>query len=214
MKLHELELYQRTHDRVTIGFLAWWYPWAKSTLTPAPIVVDCEGCGAQCCRATDVYLLDGIDDPTHYQTEQRTDGRQHLLKRADGACIHLGADDRCTVHDTAPMMCHVFDCRVYSAARTVVIEPGTEEATLACQAGLTRFEVVPFTQTDRIAMAAAITEVRRLSMEMEAAAAVGAGLLLWPRRTGGPALNYLQTLERQASKLRVAVINDRQEVPR
>ena len=70
--------------------------------------MPCDGCGAQCCQRTEVYLLEGFDDPARYQTIAR-DGRAWLARRADGACVHLTEDNRCAVHDRPPTMCRVFD---------------------------------------------------------------------------------------------------------
>jgi hypothetical protein len=189
--------------RLTIGFLAWWYPWARAQLTAGTVAVPCDGCGAQCCRKTDVFLL-GLDDAASYDTVAR-DGRRYLARRADGACVHLDAHDRCTVHAHPPLMCRAFDCRSYPAAGIVIAERGTDDLTLACEAGLTRFDIVARTEADRAAKAAAHAEAVRLSASMEAAAAMGAALLTWPRRTGGPAAAYLRDLERRAGAMRQAV---------
>jgi len=192
--------------RPAIGFLAWWYPWARATLLGELAPVPCDGCGAQCCRSTAVYLLEDVDDPTRYQTITR-DGRAYLARRPDGACVHLTEDDRCGVHERPPLMCAVFDCRVYPAGGFVIVEPDTGgELTLACEAGLTQFQIVARTPADRVAMAAAHAEALRLADTMDAAAALGAGLLTWPRITGGPAAAYLRQLER-ATPLRDAVLH-------
>ena len=34
-----------------------------------------------------------------------------IARRPDGACVHLGDDLRCTIHDRRPAVCRAFDCR-------------------------------------------------------------------------------------------------------
>jgi Fe-S-cluster containining protein len=34
-----------------------------------------------------------------------------IARRPDGACVHLGDDMRCTIHDRRPAVCRAFDCR-------------------------------------------------------------------------------------------------------
>jgi hypothetical protein len=34
-----------------------------------------------------------------------------IARRPDGACVHLGDDLRCTIHDRRPAICRAFDCR-------------------------------------------------------------------------------------------------------
>jgi Fe-S-cluster containining protein len=38
-------------------------------------------------------------------------GDVKLRKRADGACVHLGEDGRCTVYEHRPTVCRTYDCR-------------------------------------------------------------------------------------------------------
>ena len=48
------------------------------------------------------YEHDSFDTPA---------GRAAIVKKgADGNCIYLGPDG-CTIHDRAPVVCRVFDCR-------------------------------------------------------------------------------------------------------
>jgi len=196
--------------RIEIAFLTWWYPWARAQLQAGAVAVPCDGCGAQCCRRTDVYLVEGIDAAAGYETLTRDNGLRYLAKRADGACVYLTDDDRCAVHDDRPpMMCRAFDCRAYPAAGIVIVEPGTDgEITLACTAGLTRFAIVAHSPAERAGMAAAHAEAMRLSADMEGSVALTLALLTWPRLTGGPAAAYVRALER-ASPLRSALLKER-----
>lgn len=73
--------------------------------------VPCNGCTA-CCRGEVVMLLPGRDDVESYEHEIVTlpVGTGPVLKKVDGHCIYL-ADDRCSIHERAPTVCRVFDCR-------------------------------------------------------------------------------------------------------
>jgi hypothetical protein len=46
------------------------------------------------------------------------EGRGAILKKgADGNCIYLGPDG-CTIHDRAPLICRMFDCRRWFLSKT------------------------------------------------------------------------------------------------
>ena len=208
MKLAELQVYIRERERITIAFLPWWYAWAKGQLDGVGVSVPCDGCGAQCCLTNQIELLPMLDDDPRYKRAE--DGSPYLQRRADGACIHLLEDNRCEVHDYPPFTCRTFDCRMYPATHTVVIDrqSPTDELTFACEAGLTRFAVVPTNNAERLAMSA-VLHLRDQNKEegLEAEVAITHALLTWPRLTGGPALSYVQRLEKQtsANMLRTAV---------
>jgi Fe-S-cluster containining protein len=210
MRLAALELYFRTRgdDRIVVPFMPWWYSWVQAQLTASAVTVPCDGCGARCCRANRIELLPGLDDPAQYRTTESR-GALVLARRVDGACCYLSEDDRCTIHDRAPMMCRTYDCRVYSASQSVILDDQTNgtELTLSCEAGLTRFVVVARNLDDARAMAAVKEQRTRVTAEgFEGNVAVGAALLTWPRLVGGPALHYLQRLETRAPvALRAAV---------
>jgi Fe-S-cluster containining protein len=146
MQLADLELYfrRRGDDRIVVPFMPWWYGWIRAQLTAGATSVPCEGCGARCCRVNRIELLPGLDDPAQYRTTESR-GALVLDRRADGACWYLDENDRCTIHDRAPMMCRTYDCRVYSASQSVILDDQTNgaELTLSCEAGLMRFVVVP-----------------------------------------------------------------------
>jgi len=160
--------------------------------------VPCDGCGAACCTGTDVRMLAPIDDPARYRTETRADGRAYLLRDDADRCTHLTADDRCEVYADRPFMCRTFDCRVYPAGRTLMLDPGTDHLTLACVAGMTRFLIVPQSAAESAAMVVVNAEAQRLVQEegLDGHAALAAACLLWPQRTGGPAAQYLRNLQR------------------
>lgn len=212
MKLEALTVYVRTHERLEVGFLAWWYPWLRGHLKDVDVPVPCDGCVA-CCLKTDVEMV-GVDNPRDYRVEMNTaTGAIRLQKRADGACTHLTDDNRCEVYARRPFMCRVFDCRVYPATSTVVLDRAADgDITLACEAGLTRFAVVARTAADRIAMDAVLALRHELTERngFEAEVAVGAALMTWPRHVGGPALQYLRELERtMPPRLRSALVTTR-----
>lgn len=70
--------------------------------------VDCGSCTA-CCHLG-VYLLPW-DDAATYETE--ADGKL-LKRRADGACVYLGASG-CTIYERRPLACRAFHCGIFAA---------------------------------------------------------------------------------------------------
>jgi hypothetical protein len=91
----------------------------KSRADPrAAVEVDCSDCDAACCRE---------EQPIHLQPEESDEGLEvewdankglrRLKRRADGACVHLADDNRCTVHRRRPWCCRMYDCRVYALAK-------------------------------------------------------------------------------------------------
>lgn len=210
MQQADLELYFRTNgdDRIVVPFMPWWYGWIRAQLTATPLQVPCDGCGARCCRLNRIELLPGVDDPAQYRTTASR-GALVLERRADGACGYLGEDDRCTIHDRAPMMCRTYDCRVYSASQSIILDAETNgtDLTLSCEAGLMRFVVVPKNAEGARAMAAVQEQRARITAEgFEGNIAVGAALMTWPELVGGPALHYLRHLQQRVPvELRAAV---------
>jgi hypothetical protein len=82
---------------------------------PPDAVVPCGGC-RRCCQGNSIVMLlerEG-DDLASYEHELVTlpgAGRGPILKRRpNGDCFYLGAGG-CTIHDRAPAVCRVFDCR-------------------------------------------------------------------------------------------------------
>lgn len=77
--------------------------------------VPCGLC-RQCCYHEHVFLRPEYgDDISAYRSVDIYDEgemrvRAALAKRADGACVYLGADG-CTIHDRAPSLCRSFDCK-------------------------------------------------------------------------------------------------------
>ena len=71
--------------------------------------VPCMACHA-CCRNERVVLSpEHGDDLLRYHTVLR-DGEVMLQHKSNGDCIYLG-ETGCTIHDTAPWACRMFDCR-------------------------------------------------------------------------------------------------------
>lgn len=88
-------------------------------------IVPCAGC-RRCCTGNSIVMLlaqEG-DDVAAYEHDIVTlpgAGRGPILKRKpNGDCIYLGADG-CTIHDRAPAVCRVFDCR--DAYRAIMALP-------------------------------------------------------------------------------------------
>jgi len=79
-------------------------------------VVPCNGCTA-CCRGEVIELHpEQGDDVSAYETMQvRLLGRDMTVLKLlpDGACVYLG-EGGCTIHDRAPVICRVFDCRRFA----------------------------------------------------------------------------------------------------
>lgn len=74
-----------------------------------------------CCRGDLIFILpDQGDRASDYQTATIADHYPDappelaaavvLAQRENGECVYLG-DDGCTIHDRAPAICRVFDCR-------------------------------------------------------------------------------------------------------
>jgi hypothetical protein len=86
-------------------------------------VVPCGSC-RRCCQGNSIVMLleqegDLIESYQHEFVNLPGAGRGPILKRtADGDCVYLG-ESGCTIHDRAPVVCRVFDCRgAYSAFMT------------------------------------------------------------------------------------------------
>ena len=69
--------------------------------------VPCGKCHL-CCQNTAVVLLE-CDDASSYEYEMRA-GMRMLKVKQDGDCFYLGLCG-CAIHDRAPYMCRIFDCR-------------------------------------------------------------------------------------------------------
>lgn len=88
--------------------------------------VPCNGC-VSCCYHPIIGIDPSEENPEHLAhllTEPDVeDGKLRLLKRADGACIHLG-DAGCTVYEHRPRVCRGYDCRPWSLLFMHTIFPG------------------------------------------------------------------------------------------
>jgi Fe-S-cluster containining protein len=75
--------------------------------------VPCGTCHL-CCKKTLVLLVpDKGDDPSQYKTQTVNHGgveMEVLQFQPNGDCIYLD-ENGCTIHDTAPYMCRIYDCR-------------------------------------------------------------------------------------------------------
>ena len=95
-------------DHTPQDFLAAWW---RGDAGPVP----CAGCSA-CCYYDGIPVDKKRDSRRlpHLLTERTCDGGLVLQRRADGACIHLGAQG-CTVYEHRPSVCRSFDCRAFAA---------------------------------------------------------------------------------------------------
>lgn len=77
--------------------------------------VPCNGCKA-CCGMDAVILREDYGDVLdNYVYEKKVIpgwGLVPVLPKVDRHCYYLGPDG-CTIHDHAPAMCRVFDCRKF-----------------------------------------------------------------------------------------------------
>ena len=75
------------------------------------VAVPCGSCKLCCQNFTVVVVMrDQGDDPETFETDGDGDDLLTLKHKPNGDCIYLG-EDGCTIHDRAPTMCRVFDCR-------------------------------------------------------------------------------------------------------
>ncbi len=81
-------------------------------------MLDCTGCLAPCCR--ELTIVEVARSEVHecmVFDAVPPDGADpayavYLLgRREDGACVHLGDDNRCTIYEHRPSACRDFDCR-------------------------------------------------------------------------------------------------------
>lgn len=111
------------------------------------VSVPCNGCTA-CCRGEAIELHPEMgDDVASYDTMVVEIGAPGIPSRKatvlrlnpDGSCVYLG-EGGCTIHDRAPQICRVFDCRRFAmslgnraqrrkaAAMSDVVAAGLERA--------------------------------------------------------------------------------------
>jgi len=90
------------------------------TITSGRADVPCGSCHL-CCKSEVLVLLpDEGDDVASYQHEfmELPQGRLPVLKhKPNGDCVYLG-EDGCTIHERAPFICRIFDCRRWFLAHS------------------------------------------------------------------------------------------------
>jgi len=74
-----------------------------------PASVPCGTCQL-CCKKTLVLLVPEAGDDVGSYVTRSVEGVHMLATKANGDCFYLG-EAGCTIHDRAPIMCKVFDCR-------------------------------------------------------------------------------------------------------
>lgn len=111
--------------------------------------VPCAGCRL-CCRHDVIVLLPEHGDILEnydYEYVASPDGSLATVKKGpDGNCIYLGADG-CTIHDRAPAICRVFDCRRFFLSksrneRRSLVKSGMADAAVF-EAGRRRLHTLP-----------------------------------------------------------------------
>ena len=82
--------------------------------------VPCGSCRL-CCRSDVIMLLpeegDDVASYKHHYIGLPGGQAAVLDKGPDGNCVYLGPDG-CTIHDRAPVICQVFDCRGWYLSKT------------------------------------------------------------------------------------------------
>lgn len=69
-------------------------------------MVKCNGC-TECCKGFDPIWL--LPAETGFR-EQIINGRRALQHKFNGDCTYLG-EGGCTIHETKPFACKLYDCR-------------------------------------------------------------------------------------------------------
>ena len=117
---------------------------------PPEVRFSCSGCG-DCCRGWHVMLgpgeaerleaLDWRDAPdladispgAPVPGEPRS-GRMSLARRADGACVYLGSENQCRIHETFGEAAKPLLCRLYPFGFFAVGERVAVDVSFACRA--------------------------------------------------------------------------------
>ena len=105
--------------------------------------VPCGGCVA-CCTSGQLVPVDDDERgglPPHAVVD--TAEGAVLARTDEGACLSL-ADGRCTVYETRPRACRIYDCRIFAATG---LEPEEDKPAIREQAKRWRFRVA--TDEDR-----------------------------------------------------------------
>lgn len=71
--------------------------------------VPCGSC-RKCCRHEAVILQQEDGDPAAYLTRELPNGDHVLRHKLNGECVYLRSYG-CSIHERAPVMCRIFDCR-------------------------------------------------------------------------------------------------------
>jgi Fe-S-cluster containining protein len=84
-----------------------------------------EFCRAICCRQGGFLLTQDEISSAKYETEIYCLKNKSIcdkpvdcyykivqIRMAGGACVYLGTDNLCTIHDSRPQVCRMFECRV------------------------------------------------------------------------------------------------------
>lgn len=85
--------------------------------------VPCNGC-FQCCYHNRIDVdpeMENPEDLLHLDLEPNNEAPSGFIlrHREDGACIHLDANNRCSIYEHRPRACRLYDCRVFSTIGVV-----------------------------------------------------------------------------------------------
>jgi len=80
------------------------------------VSVPCNGCTA-CCRSPNMPPRLTEEERGNYPDAEMNEllGDWSLPRKADGSCVKL-IDGKCSIYESRPYICRVFDCRIYLAA--------------------------------------------------------------------------------------------------
>jgi len=99
--------------------------------------VPCGDCRL-CCRGDVIMLLpeqgDVVESYQHIVVDLPEGRGAIVAKGADGNCIYLGMNG-CTIHERAPFICRIFDCRRWFLSRTrrerrMMVKAGVADAAI------------------------------------------------------------------------------------
>lgn len=106
-----------------MGAITQWHENFLEGLKNQSVDVPCNGCSV-CCRCGFAILLkeDEVDRfKGDTMSVELDDGRKFtaLKVKKDGSCIYVN-EQGCSIHETRPRACRVFDCRGFAFSRTTL----------------------------------------------------------------------------------------------
>jgi len=141
------------------GFADWILAMQRGMRTGEGSDVPCGGCVA-CCTSGQLVPVDEDERaalPAHAVVE--TAAGTVLARTEDGACLSL-VQNRCTVYESRPSACRIYDCRIFPATG---LEPEDDKPAIREQAGRWRFRIE--TDDDRRRHVATRSAVQMIVMQ-------------------------------------------------